>query len=257
LFETKYPDISGKEVINALEWIQYQLDNSATFNEVIVNCNKVNIDPMQVVPVHYFICDSSGNMGVVEFLNGEIVVVRGKNVSIPVCSNMPYQQSLISIKAYKTFGGNKDIPEQWDNIPDIIAIANSMILNYKITDNPVDYSFKILNAVDSDTRTQWSIVFDIKNRTINYKTLNNKAIRILNLDDYNFACGNEIKILDIQKSKEGIISPENFNRLTYDFYYNYKSELISIYKANIKGFPDFPESYVKTEVDYVMNRKCN
>ncbi|MFC0877576.1 linear amide C-N hydrolase [Saccharicrinis sp. FJH2] len=257
LFETKYPDIKGENVVNVLEWIQYQLDNSSTLDEVIQNSEKVNINPVEIMPVHYLVCDSLGNKGVIEFLNGKFVVVKGKDFSIPVCSNIPYYQSLITTKEYKPFGGDKEIPERWDNIPDIIAIANAMILDYRSSYNPIDYSFEILKAIGSEDKTQWSIVFDIKNREINYKTLNNKVVRKINLDDYNFTCENDIKILDIQENKSEIILPKNFKLLTYNFYYDYKAKLLEIFKTNINNFPEFPENILKNEIDYAMNRKCN
>ena len=39
------------------QWIQYQLDNSSTLSEVIENNKKIRI-VSNIVPLHYFICDS-------------------------------------------------------------------------------------------------------------------------------------------------------------------------------------------------------
>lgn len=52
LFESKYPVKTDKRAVDEFEWIQYQLDNSSTLQEVIGNNKKVQILP-KAVPVHY------------------------------------------------------------------------------------------------------------------------------------------------------------------------------------------------------------
>ncbi len=257
LFESEFPKTDDKSVVGVLEWIQYQLDNSSTLAEVIEKNKKIRI-VSNVIPVHYLICDSLGNIGVVEYLNGELVIHKGDDVSIPVCSNMIYEQSKNALNDYKGFGGEKDIPVKWDNVSDMIAIANSKLNNYKTTsnDNPIGYCFEILNTVGSNTRTQWSVVFDIKNRTINFKTLSNKNIRTLDFNSFEYACNNDIQILDIHKSNNETDLFKQFTNLTFDYYFDYKKNLIASYKANIKGFPDIPDEVIKLEVEYALNRKC-
>ena len=65
LFESRFADHDDRPVIGELEWIQYQLDTSATLKEVIENNMNVRISPV-AVPVHYMICDSLGNIAVIE-----------------------------------------------------------------------------------------------------------------------------------------------------------------------------------------------
>ena len=251
------PDFADKYVVGGLEWIQYQLDNSSTLAEVIENNKKIRITS-DVVPVHYLICDSLGNVGVVEYIDGELVIHQGDDVSIPVCSNMIYEQSKKALKEFNGFGGQKVIPAKWDNIPEIIAIANSKINDYKKTsnNNPIDYSFDILKAVGSSTRTQWSVVFDIKTKSIYFKTLDNKNIRILDFNSFEYSCNNQIQILNIHESNNETELIEQFVNLTSDYYFDYKKNLIGLYKENMKGFPDIPDEVIRLEVEYATNRKC-
>ncbi|MCF6271477.1 MAG: linear amide C-N hydrolase [Melioribacteraceae bacterium] len=255
LFESEFPKIDEENVVSGLEWIQYQLDNSSTLEDVIKNNEKVRI-LTDVVPLHYFICDSLGNVGVIEYINKKLVIHQGKNVFISVCSNMIYELSKKSIKNYKGFGGKNDVPEKWNSISDIIVIANSMINNYKDNLNPVDYSFEILNSVSSSTRTQWSIIFDIKNRTINFRTRNNKNIRTLSLNSFEYSCTSINKILDIQKSNTKTDLIKQFTNLTFDYYFDYKKNLIALYKSNMKGFPNISDEFINLEVEYAIKRKC-
>lgn len=259
LWESKYPEINNKKIVNQLEWIQYQLDNSALLSDVIENNSKIQIVPTSI-PVHYMVCDRLGSIGVFEFINGELIIHQGDEVTIPVCSNITYADSKKFLGDYDGFGGKKVIPEIWDNASDRVVIANSMLNSYlNVSDkNPLDYGFKILEAVGSKTRTQWSIVFDLKNRTINFKTLNNKNVQTIKVNDLISARSNSennIAILDIQTYNADTPINEQFRNLTRNDYFKYKSDLLTWYKVNIKGFPDLPDEIINLEVEYLFNRK--
>lgn len=45
LSESKFPDKDNRPSLGGLQWMQYQLDNSATLNDVIENNKKVRIEP--------------------------------------------------------------------------------------------------------------------------------------------------------------------------------------------------------------------
>ena len=256
LFESKFPESVEKEAVGELEWIQYQLDNSANLAEVMENITKVQIVPFGV-PVHYMICDSEGNIGIVEYQNGELVITQGESITIPVCSNMFYNASKAAIKEYEPYGGTNPLPTHWRNVPDIVAIASSMIDEFDTNENAVDYGFKILHAVESPTRTQWSVVFDIHNKTINFKTLHNKDVRVLSLTDFDLNCDNTIPILNVHESKSNVQLNNQFRELTSDYYFDYKNKLYDLYFSNLPGFPKIPDEVINLEVDYVINkRKC-
>ncbi|NOX87902.1 MAG: linear amide C-N hydrolase [Calditrichaeota bacterium] len=255
--ESEYPRQDDKPILNQFEWIQYQLDKSASLAEVIENSKKIQIVPV-AIPVHYLICDSAGNMGVAEFLNGRFVVYRGKDATISVCSNMSYGQSKKAAEDYEGFGGQKPVPEKWENIPDIIAIAASKIDRFKKMkiENPVDYGFEILSAVGSPTRTQWSVVYDIENRRIHFKTLGNKTIRTIGLENLDYSCDSGVSVFNLQnKSAETDITGQ-FVNLTKENYFDYKKNLMNWFKANVPGFPDIPDKAIEAEAEYAFNRRC-
>ena len=259
LEESQYPEPNPENVINQLEWIQYQLDMSATLDEVIENNKKISIVPV-FIPIHYLVCDKYGNTGVIEFCQRELKVYKGKDIEMPVCSNVFYNQSVDKIKTYKEFGGEKSIPERDEDIVmNVVATATKMISDYKTQGltNPVEYSFDILKAVGLENRTQWSVVYDINNLTIRFKSLKNKEVRTIDINQFNFTCDNSIQVLDIQESKSEPGIEKQFVEFSYYDYFNYKLEINKLYKANFNGFPDIPDNYVKTEVEYTMNRKCN
>jgi choloylglycine hydrolase len=84
----KYPESDDRPVLGVLQWIQYQLDNNATIEEVIATDAKIRISPNNP-PLHYLIADASGNAATIEFFNGKIVVHKGKDLPFPVLTNNP------------------------------------------------------------------------------------------------------------------------------------------------------------------------
>ncbi|HEY0057269.1 MAG TPA: hypothetical protein VGB63_18110 [Pedobacter sp.] len=72
--------------------------------------------------------------------------------------------------------------------------------------------------------TQWSIQYDVNNKQIAFKTMDNKTIRRINLNKINFSCTNSIKAVPIVKTTSRNIysqfkdlTMEENVKLMYDF----------------------------------------
>lgn len=61
----------------------------------------------------------------------------------------------------------------------------------------VDYSFNILSHSSEQKRTQWSVVFDIKNGRVYFKSLKNNGIKSVSLVDFDYDCKTKVKLIDI------------------------------------------------------------
>lgn len=257
LTETKYPKVDKKPVLNQLEWIQYQLDISKSLTEVLENSEKITIVPV-ATPVHYFICDRQGNKGVVEFLDGKITIISNKELVIPVCSNMIYEKSITELHRYRGFGGQENVPRRWTSLSDIVAIAATEIKTFEkmYNMNPVEYGFKILRKVGSDTRTQWSMVYDIPKRCIYFKTRNNRTKHLVDLNGLDFSCPQNIYVHNLQSAKKENGSIK-FTVLTKDTYFNYKKDLVNRLKQRISDFPEIPVDVLRMETEYVFERTCH
>src|SRR5687767_1893759 len=91
---TKYPGKDDRAALNVLQWIQYQLDNAATVEEVIASDTLVRISAGSV-PLHYLIADAAGNAATIEFLNGKMIAKMSKDhkLAYPVLTNHTYDYS--------------------------------------------------------------------------------------------------------------------------------------------------------------------
>ncbi len=210
LDETRYPSIDNRPSISVLQWIQYQLDNCKTIDDVIANDKKLRISPTGTTPLHYLIADANGNAATIEFLDGKLTVHKGSNLSLPVLTNSTYDES---IKAYKnsTIGNNNSL-KRFGQACNMIEKLNANNANKSL----IDYSFDILSEVAQGDFTKWSIVYDITNKVIHFKTNRFKQIKTINFSAFDFNCSATAKVWDMNQTGNGNINKlfENYNAAT-------------------------------------------
>jgi choloylglycine hydrolase len=205
LDETKYPSPDKRPAINVLQWIQYQLDNCANVEEVIATDKNIRIATIGTTPLHYLVADKNGKAATIEFLQGKMIVHQGKDLTFPVLTNNTYKHSLdyigtISGSNNKRFGVSS---------LDRFVKACSMVENYKENKSLVpanDYAFQILKEVSQGEFTKWSIVYNINEGRIYFRTNSQPKIKSVDFSSFNFACNTMPLSLDINNSHEGNIS---------------------------------------------------
>lgn len=202
LDETQYPPPDSRPALGCLEWIQYQLDNSATIHEAIQRAEAVRI--RSHVGIHYLISDRKGETASIEFLEGRLVVHRGDGLPVLALANSTYEESL----AYANrFANDAALPTSSNSL-DRFARAGAMVKNYKpsTSQSPIDYAFEILRNVAQGSHTQWSIVYDARNLTVHFFTREATQRRALDLKSFDFACSTPVKILDINADLAGDVA---------------------------------------------------
>jgi penicillin V acylase-like amidase (Ntn superfamily) len=117
------------------------------------------------------------------FLNGKMVVHKGTNLPFPVLTNHDYKYSLQETKAGATEGNNS--LERFATTCSMISQFNKSETN---TVSPVNYSFNILSEVSQGSFTKWSIVYDIKNKQIHFKTEGHADVKTVSFSDLDFSC---------------------------------------------------------------------
>ena len=199
---SKFPDPDSRPAMNVLQWIQYQLDKSKTVDEVIASDKIVRISS-KGTPIHYLVADAQGNAATIEFLNGKMVVHRGKELPLPVLTNNTYDESI-----QKTGGANATRSFA-DNSIDRFAKACNMVQQYSVQNvsTPMlDYAFSILDKVSQAEWTRWSIVYDITNKKISFKSHGFADVKSISLSAFDFNCTASPKMLDINQSLQGDVA---------------------------------------------------
>jgi len=200
LAETLYPEPDPRPSISMLQWVQYQLDKFRKTQEVIESIFHLRIVPPLMGPgVHYFVCDRGGNCASIEFLDGRAVCHTGKTMPARVLTNNTYEDSL---RAWKN--GKQSHPNQYYGAGRFVHAAR-LLEDYDSdrSGNPVNHVFSILKSVSQGSFTKWSIVYDIPNLTIYFKTLSNEKVRYVSLRDFDFSCESPVLVLDVNSDFQG------------------------------------------------------
>jgi choloylglycine hydrolase len=216
LQETEYPKMDKRYGLSELQWIQYQLDNASNVEEVIASDSLVRISFSSIATLHFLISDASGDVATIEYLDGEMVVHRGVDLLYPVLANCTYEHSL----KYKESIDNKENIQYNDwtkNSSGRFVDATLLINDYNDDQDIVDYSFLILDSVAQGNGTQWSIVYDITNREIHYKSSQNASLQKIDMKTFDFSCNNTPLFVDMNMDIKGV---ESFRELTYEDNFN-------------------------------------
>jgi choloylglycine hydrolase len=202
LSDAKYPAVDSRPALGTLEWIQYQLDNSASVEDVIRNSSAVRIS--SEIPLHYLVSDKTGNVVSIEFLDGKLVYHTGNTMPAKVLANDTYSSSLAHAEKYKNSGGLQELPRSYHSL-DRFARAAWMAKNFESAkiDSSVRYAFSILAEVAQSESTQWSIVYDQKNMRVYFRTKDSPKIKSFDVSSFDFSCSTPVKMLDMNLDKEG------------------------------------------------------
>lgn len=204
---TKYPAKDERPTLDVLEWIQYQLDISATTEEVLQNIENVRIEDR--TPLHYLVNDRNGNSATIEFLDGKLAAHAGDALPVSTLANDRYDKSLDYARATKALGGGGEIPQTANSL-DRFTRAAQKTKEFEKTGKSeraaVDYAFDILSNVAQRPGTQWSIVYDQKRGKVYFRTLQSQSIKSVDLKSFDYACASAVKMFDINSKETGDVT---------------------------------------------------
>jgi choloylglycine hydrolase len=200
-----YPPDDGRPGISCAQWLQYQLDNYATVNEVINHLGDLRPDGEGW---HYLIADRSGACAVIEYLNGVPHVITGDQLTVPALTNTTYEQAFSHLRLDKAFGGETDIAAGNDSYGRFCRIAQLLRSFDPERSGPAaGYALKILAAVSCEM-TLRSVVYDAGDLRVLWRTRSQQEVRWLDLARLDFSAGRPTLILDITAPLQGDVTDE-------------------------------------------------
>jgi penicillin V acylase-like amidase (Ntn superfamily) len=247
---SQYPEADDRAALNALQWIQYQLDNYSTVSEVI-NADRILRISQANPPLHFLIADSTGKAATIEFIKGKQQVHVGDNLKWPALTNSSYEM-LMSSQGQKM---DQASGSYMDNSAERFGKACGMIDKFKVNDSNadmVDYAFEILDTVKVPGFTQWSIAYDITERKVHFRTSRHREIKNITLKNINFDCEAPSLTLNLNQSLK-----ENVNTFLKPFT---AEENLSVIREGADGSRknfDIKDEIVKHLADYSLLVKCN
>lgn len=191
-------------------WVQYQLDNSRTVDEVLASDKAVRISPSMPMPLHFFVCDAQGNAAVVESLDGKFICHTRDELPHKLITNDTCTESLRFLAQHEGFGGTQSIRTGSHASLDRFVVAADRLRDYQpdvSRTEAIQYAFGTLAAVRQGNGTKWSIVYDLKNLEIHYKTQRRSEVRTLRVKDLDFSVKAPVRTIGINTPHTGLLNP--------------------------------------------------
>jgi choloylglycine hydrolase len=254
---SQYPKPDKRPSMYVLQWIQYQLDNCASIKDVLATNKKIRISQQGNAPVHYLVADAAGGAATIEFLNGKMVVHRGSSLPLAVLTNTAYATSSKLVMDAESEYNDGRVPESHsysDNSVRRFANACAMVKKYQRDDinKPiVDYSFEILDKVNQPQFTKWSIVYDINNKVVYFKTATHTDVKSLSFADVDLSCAAKPMSFDMNQASSG-----NVSKHLVPFSSELNLNVMTRAVAESKDQVPFNDEFIKNSVAYASAIDC-
>jgi penicillin V acylase-like amidase (Ntn superfamily) len=196
---SEYPR-DGRPSLRVLEWIQYQLDNYASVDELIAHAEETRISGG--TPLHYLIADATGDAATIEYLGGRLVVHTGASLPTAALTNDRYDSSVEYLGRFSGFGGTRSAPSGTSSL-DRFARASMLM---RSSEASVDAAMSILERVAQPGGTRWSVVYDARRREISWVSDRNRNRKSIRFSEIDLACSAEAKMIDIHSRLGGDVS---------------------------------------------------
>jgi penicillin V acylase-like amidase (Ntn superfamily) len=185
-------------------WVQYVLDTCETIACVVASNDRVRI----ITVDHYLVTDRWGNAVTIEFPAGRLVEHHGEALPVAVLTNMVYADALARWRLHQQSG---QPCFSWSSSPARFCIGADRIADFVPAEDDdeaaVAYTFGALHAMRgeqfSEHSSQWNIVFDVRNRRAWFRTLDQPAVKYVDLAEFDLECGPPVQMLDIQEPLPG------------------------------------------------------
>ncbi|TAL65225.1 MAG: linear amide C-N hydrolase [Legionella sp.] len=216
LKSSTYPVLYGIPVLNTSEWVRYVLDNYQNVQEVVDDLENYQLQAGTARGVslnyHLVVNDAEGKSAVIEYLDGKVVVHQQEQLTHLALTNTEYGVATSQINEYKDFGGNLAIPGGYDSISRFIRAAHYLkrLPRFVSKEEHVAYAFNglsdVAQAPGTVTPTQLSVVFDGPSKTIYFRSINESAVRVIPLENFNFDDLYETLALNVYQHLSGNVS---------------------------------------------------
>jgi penicillin V acylase-like amidase (Ntn superfamily) len=197
LLGTSFPEDEERPRMFMMQWMQYQLDNYASVEEVLSNLSTIVLDGWWW---HFFVSDREGHTAAIEFLDGDLNIYTGDSMPIPVLCNTAYPDELANLEGYAGFGGEEPVRLRHKGTERFVHAAHMIRNAPESVDS--DYGFKILKTLERGL-TRWSIVIDVNQGRVYFHTSEGRKIKYFDMAGLDFSPDTPVKMLDVHADLKG------------------------------------------------------
>lgn len=217
----EYPGPGGKPAVRCGEVVRVLLDTCASVPEALEKFNDFGVTELSISGVnfrlHWFLADRNGNCAIVEFPPENHGVI---SVHTPpqygTMTNSYYDPSYAGLALYEGFGGSLPIPpEDAVRTSMVRFVRNTWFSLEAMAGETVekDDGFFVMDKVKqtegttgSQSRTDWTIVYDLKKPDLAWTAIKNNSRRTIDLRRLDFNFSPEVYSMDIQSPGAGDVT---------------------------------------------------
>ncbi|MEM6331271.1 MAG: linear amide C-N hydrolase [Planctomycetota bacterium] len=229
LAETRYPERDARPSVGSSQWLQRQLDTAATVKEVLASDQDVRIEPLGGGLVHYLVADATGDCAVIEWIGGKRVAYTGDALVAKALTNDTYANSLAYLRRHRGFGGDAPPRVSYASLDRFVqatlasrqaAMSGDVSISGAAGNSgdageadaaggwSAQQAMASLSGAAQGERTKWSIVYDARSLTIQFRTRSSPAVKRLRLADVEFSTGAPPRVLNLADAPpSGDIAP--------------------------------------------------
>lgn len=226
------------------QWAQYQLDTSATIEDVIASDKVVRQSPEEEWQSHFLLWDKTGAVALMEWLEGKMVVIKGDEMSVPVFVNYRYDLCV---------GVGDDPSGRFKKMSD-----RYMAYDPAKDKDGFEFLYSVMqegaNMLSPPVRTLWQFIIDPRDQSMSFYSFDNSKLRTLNLRDFDFSCQTQVEVFDMSGGDAGDVRSafvpytSKFNDELVDYIFGmYQSYGLPTSDELIEKIKAFPESTTCTE----------
>ncbi len=226
--DAKFEAPDARPCVSSVLLAQYLLDTAGSVKEAIAELEKVRVSPAKIDgrdwPCHLALCDASGDSAIVEFVDGEMQVRRGRQFN--VLSNGPkLDEQLANLKRYKPFGGALPLPGDIDSASRFVR-ASTFLASLEPASSEADATLKmrsLLSTVsapagakdysggkgESAWPTRWSSIASLKERVLHMSLARSPGMISVDLKKFDLSPGApQLELFPIAPELSGDVSKE-------------------------------------------------
>ena len=242
LDDTQVPAPDDRPSLLSAAWVQYVFDTCATIDDIVAAEQRVRVN---YGVDHYLACDARGACLTIEFLGGKPVYHRGDDLPLKaLAAGWPYARCFEQ-RLGAAASGKRPSPLAGP-LPRIDAMLRDR--QPEGSKAGVDYAFRILKEVSAENTT-WSLIFDLQNKTVFFRTYKNPRVRQLALKDLDFSCGTPVMLLDMHAKLSGDLS-KKLQAYTHETVLRHALDAVAFHK------PDMTEEAVRQMVEHMERFTC-
>ena len=185
-----------------------------------------------------------------EGLGGKVVHHTRKGLPVKALTNTPYEEALESFTCGKPVRGDVYHSEsRFINAAEKLKAAEA-----QVPESATQRAFEILEAIESHDElgpTVWSVVYDLTNLRVSFRTLDNRQVRHLNLSAFDFSCASPVMVFDVLSQSGGDVS-EAFAPYSREE----NAKLIAKTWAKTPGLSELPQETLDRAVAYPESGVC-